>query len=120
MWQAMTSRKRCLVFGPPCVSIPVTTMLGSGSVRLPEPADPGEARPDRAIGLVTCCASGLVYYRQERYDFAEYHFRRALSINHTSSILKCYIGMALYANDRPQVPLPRDLSPLWSSRILIL
>jgi hypothetical protein len=44
-----------------------------------------------------------VYYRQERYELAEYHFRKALSINCTSSILKCYIGMVLYANNRPQV-----------------
>jgi len=47
-------------------------------------------------------APGLVYYRQERYELAEYHFRRALAINHTSSILKCYIGMVLYANNHPQ------------------
>ena len=39
---------------------------------------------------------GHIYYRQEKYGMAEYHFRRALSINHRSSVLRCYLGMALH------------------------
>lgn len=33
-----------------------------------------------------------LYYRQERYELSEYHFRRALSINSASSVLHCYLG----------------------------
>ncbi|ELR10852.1 tetratricopeptide repeat domain containing protein [Acanthamoeba castellanii str. Neff] len=52
---------------------------------------------------------GLVFYRQERYELAEYHFRKALAINHTSSILKCYIGMeALAALDEAIVMNPTN------------
>jgi anaphase-promoting complex subunit 3 len=36
---------------------------------------------------------GSLYYRQERYDLAEYHFKRALSINPASSVLHCYLGI---------------------------
>lgn len=39
---------------------------------------------------------GHIYYRQEKYGMAEYHFRRALSINARSSVLRCYLGMALH------------------------
>ena len=38
---------------------------------------------------------GHIYYRQEKYGMAEYHFRRALGINPRSSVLRCYLGMAL-------------------------
>jgi hypothetical protein len=38
---------------------------------------------------------GHIYYRQEKYGMAEYHFRRALAINDRSSVLRCYLGMAL-------------------------
>lgn len=38
---------------------------------------------------------GHIYYRQEKYNLAEYHFRRAHSINDRSSVLRCYLGMAL-------------------------
>lgn len=40
---------------------------------------------------------GSIYYRQERYELAEYHFRRALRINGASSVLQCYLGMVLQA-----------------------
>lgn len=36
---------------------------------------------------------GVVYFRQERLDLAEYHFRRALTLNSASSVLACYLGM---------------------------
>lgn len=39
---------------------------------------------------------GHIYYRQEKYGMAEYHFRRALAINPRSSVLRCYAGMALH------------------------
>jgi anaphase-promoting complex subunit 3 len=40
---------------------------------------------------------GSIYYRQEKFELAEYHFRRALSINAVSSVLRCYLSMALHA-----------------------
>jgi anaphase-promoting complex subunit 3 len=40
--------------------------------------------------------SGHIYFRQEKYGMAEYHFRRAHHINRKSSVLKCYLGMALH------------------------
>ena len=40
---------------------------------------------------------GTIYYRQEKYDLAEFHFRKALSINNCSSVLKCFLGMVLQA-----------------------
>ena len=43
---------------------------------------------------------GTIYFRQEKYDLSEYHFKRALSINPTSSALCCYLGMVLNANRR--------------------
>jgi anaphase-promoting complex subunit 3 len=42
---------------------------------------------------------GAVYYRQERLDLAEYHFRRACAINKISSVLQCYMGMVLHAQN---------------------
>lgn len=35
---------------------------------------------------------GSIYYRQEKYELAEHHFRTALSINPASSVLHCYLG----------------------------
>lgn len=35
---------------------------------------------------------GTIYYRQEKYELAECHFRRALAINPASSVLHCYLG----------------------------
>mmetsp|Transcript_4931 Transcript_4931/g.5923 ORF Transcript_4931/g.5923 Transcript_4931/m.5923 type:complete len:283 (-) Transcript_4931:372-1220(-) len=43
---------------------------------------------------------GAIYYRQEKYDLAEYHFKRALSINRQSSVLHCHLGMAQHANSK--------------------
>lgn len=40
---------------------------------------------------------GSIYYRQERFELAEYHFRRAVDINKSSSVLHCYLGMVLHA-----------------------
>nr|CAD1831302.1 unnamed protein product [Ananas comosus var. bracteatus] len=43
---------------------------------------------------------GVLYLRQEKFEFAEHHFRRALHINPRSSVLMCYLGMALHALKR--------------------
>ncbi|KAI5083222.1 hypothetical protein GOP47_0002965 [Adiantum capillus-veneris] len=43
---------------------------------------------------------GTIYFRQEKFEFAEYHFRQALLINSRSSVLLCYLGMALHALKR--------------------
>ncbi|KAG8094840.1 hypothetical protein GUJ93_ZPchr0012g18902 [Zizania palustris] len=43
---------------------------------------------------------GVVYLRQEKFEFAEHHFRRAFLINPCSSVLMCYLGMALHALKR--------------------
>lgn len=44
---------------------------------------------------------GAVYYRQEKFDLAEYHFRRACNINPQSSVLICHLGMSQNANGKP-------------------
>eukprot|EP00934_Nitzschia_sp_Nitz4_P000813 Nitzschia sp. Nitz4//scaffold50_size126154//50869//51894//NITZ4_003681-RA/size126154-exonerate_protein2genome-gene-0.91-mRNA-1//-1//CDS//3329553686//813//frame0 len=44
---------------------------------------------------------GAIYHRQEKYDLAEYHFHRAVSINPQSSVLRCNLGMSQYSNGRP-------------------
>jgi len=43
---------------------------------------------------------GNVYFRQEKFDFAEHHFRKALAINPCSSPLYCFLGMSLHANNK--------------------
>eukprot|EP01119_Soliformovum_irregulare_P025422 TRINITY_DN9413_c0_g1_i2.p1 TRINITY_DN9413_c0_g1~~TRINITY_DN9413_c0_g1_i2.p1 ORF type:complete len:528 (-),score=128.85 TRINITY_DN9413_c0_g1_i2:80-1663(-) len=48
---------------------------------------------------------GMIYFRQEKYDMAEYHFRRALQINSISSVLHCYLGVALKANKKREEAL---------------
>jgi len=44
---------------------------------------------------------GAVYYRQEKFDLAEYHFHKACTINPQSSVLICHLGMAQNANGKP-------------------
>ena len=43
---------------------------------------------------------GTIYLRQERIELAEYHFKRAISIHPTSSVLQTYLGIVLNAYDR--------------------
>ena len=43
---------------------------------------------------------GNIYYRQEKFDFAEHHLRKALNLNPCSSPLHCYLGMALHSNQK--------------------
>ena len=45
---------------------------------------------------------GQIYFRQEKYEMAEYHFRRSLLINPRSSVLRCYVGLALHKINRFQ------------------
>lgn len=48
-----------------------------------------------------CCLSvpvcryglGMIYYKQEKFNLAEMHFKKALSINPQSSVLLCHIGV---------------------------
>lgn len=44
---------------------------------------------------------GAIYHRQEKYDLAEYHFHRAVTINAQSSVLRCNLGMSQYSNGKP-------------------
>lgn len=39
---------------------------------------------------------GQIYFRQEKWREAHYHFRAAANINKRSSVLHCYAGMALH------------------------
>lgn len=36
---------------------------------------------------------GMIYYKQEKFNLAETHYRKALSINPQSSVLLCHIGV---------------------------
>lgn len=36
---------------------------------------------------------GMIYYKQEKFNLAEMHFKKALSINPQSSVLLCHIGV---------------------------
>lgn len=59
---------------------------------------------------------GIIYYRQEKYALAEYHFTRALSINGQSSVLHCYLGMVLQVRDtkkKNSQAVDRDTNRLW-------
>lgn len=40
---------------------------------------------------------GMIFYKQEKYDQAEYHFKRALAINAASPVLQCHVAMAMHA-----------------------
>lgn len=35
----------------------------------------------------------MIYYKQEKFNLAEIHFKKALSINPQSSVLLCHIGV---------------------------
>ena len=42
----------------------------------------------------------MIYYRQEKFDLAEFHFKKAVQINSVNSVLYCFIGMVLQANHK--------------------
>lgn len=44
---------------------------------------------------------GSIFFRQERMELAEYHFRKAADINKRSAVLQCYLGIVLHAQVRP-------------------
>lgn len=48
---------------------------------------------------------GNVYFRQEEYDAARYHFLKALEINGGNSVLRCYLGMVMEALHQPALAL---------------
>jgi tetratricopeptide (TPR) repeat protein len=35
----------------------------------------------------------MIYYKQEKYNLAEVHFKKALTINPSSAVLLCHIGV---------------------------
>ena len=41
---------------------------------------------------------GAIFYRQEKFDLAEYHFDKAVKLHPMSSALHCNLGLAQYAN----------------------
>ncbi|OIV90173.1 hypothetical protein TanjilG_01627 [Lupinus angustifolius] len=43
---------------------------------------------------------GMIYLRQEKFDFSEYQFRKAFQINPQSSVIMSYFGTALHAVKR--------------------
>lgn len=48
---------------------------------------------------------GMIYLRQERFAFAEHHFRMAYQINPCSSVIMSYLGTALHALKRTEEAL---------------
>lgn len=73
---------------------------------------------------------GSIYLRQEKPELAEYHFRRALQIHERSSVLRCYLGVALHALKRNGEALeelqvaaegdPRNPLPLYQRCVVLL
>jgi anaphase-promoting complex subunit 3 len=52
----------------------------------------------------TCMSVGTIYFRQERFELSEYHFKRAIEINPNSSVLRCHLGLVLNAHNRSVLP----------------
>ncbi|KAJ8449538.1 hypothetical protein Cgig2_005560 [Carnegiea gigantea] len=48
---------------------------------------------------------GMVYLRQEKFEFAEHHFRMAFKTNPSSSVIMSYLGTALHALKRNEEAL---------------
>lgn len=46
---------------------------------------------------------GMIYYKQEKFNLAEIHFKKALSINPQSSVLLCHIGVVCFVAHEVQV-----------------
>lgn len=40
---------------------------------------------------------GMIYLRQEKFEFSEHHFRMAFQINPRSSVVMSYLGTSLHA-----------------------
>ncbi len=43
---------------------------------------------------------GSIFYRQERLELAEYHFRKSAEINSRNGVLQCYLGIVLHAQNK--------------------
>jgi anaphase-promoting complex subunit 3 len=43
---------------------------------------------------------GSIFHRQEKFEEAEYHFRKALAINKFSSVLKCFLSIVLHSQGK--------------------
>lgn len=43
---------------------------------------------------------GAIYHKQEKFDLAEYHFEKAVSLHPSSSVLRCNLGMSQFANGK--------------------
>lgn len=41
---------------------------------------------------------GAIYQKQERYELAEMHYKRALRINHSSALIMCHIAVVSITN----------------------
>lgn len=73
---------------------------------------------------------GVIYLRQEKFQFAEHHFRRAFFINPRSSVLMCYLGMSLHSLRRNEEALemiekailadPKNPLPLYQKANILL
>ncbi|KAI4376583.1 hypothetical protein MLD38_014329 [Melastoma candidum] len=48
---------------------------------------------------------GMIYLRQEKFEFSEHHFRTAFQINPGSSVIMSYLGTALHALKRSEEAL---------------
>ncbi|KAK7266697.1 hypothetical protein RIF29_19347 [Crotalaria pallida] len=48
---------------------------------------------------------GMIYLRQEKFQFSEHHFRMAFQINPRSSVILSYLGTALHASKRSEEAL---------------
>eukprot|EP00037_Helgoeca_nana_P000210 m.20701 g.20701 ORF g.20701 m.20701 type:complete len:726 (+) comp10271_c0_seq1:41-2218(+) len=48
---------------------------------------------------------GMIYFRQERFELAEYHFQLAVDINPSSPILLVYLGLAQYDQQKAELAL---------------
>lgn len=47
----------------------------------------------RCLFLIFRYGIGMIYYKQEKFNLAEILFRKALSINPSSSVLFCHVGV---------------------------
>jgi len=67
---------------------------------------------------------GMVYLRQEKFEFAEHHFRRAFQINPCSSVIMSYLGTALHALKvscaAPDVVSPITILLLYLAFVILL
>lgn len=59
----------------------------------------------------------MIYSRQEKFEFAEHHFRMANQINPCSSVIASNLGSALHSL---QVPLAISILELHLLEVLLL